>query len=80
VQANIGMQPRIPPTEGWIPGLIYKKEAYVPLTGVAPGEYVLALQAWVEPQAVETLPITDTNHRLIQPDTVVLGDIVVQPG
>lgn len=78
VQANIGMQPRIPPTEGWIPGLIYKKEAFVPLDGVAPGDYVLALQAWIEPQAVETLPITNTDHQLVQPDTVVLGEITIR--
>ncbi len=76
-QTNIPMHPDLPPTEGWIPDLIYKKVVDIPLDDVAPGEYLLALQAWEEPAADPKLTITDTDHELIQPDTVVLTEITI---
>ncbi len=76
-QVNVPMHPDLPPTDGWFPRFIYKKNVHIPLADIPPGTYLLALQAWEEPTADPKLTISETDQELITPDIVVLGEIVI---
>ncbi len=76
-QVNVSIHPDLPPTEGWIPGLIYKKVIYFPAESLAPADYTLALQVWEEPEAVTTLTITQTDLPVVQPDMVALRTLTI---